>query len=153
MSNFSFSHSVFKRLILQTRKNQGLFGKVLTLPRRQILDSSKLKEFADDNFEFNENGRKSSERTENTVGKGEIPQYEEFLLFPQCFLKDSEVQGLFWKGLTFNHTVQILSHYHTTNFRLFITESVCSPLKGQKTLWEKGKFLNTSNFSFSHSVF
>ena len=27
MSNFSFSHSVFKRLVLQTRKNQGLFGK------------------------------------------------------------------------------------------------------------------------------
>ena len=27
MSNFSFSHSVFKSLSLQTRKNQGLFGK------------------------------------------------------------------------------------------------------------------------------
>ena len=29
-SNFSFSHSVFKRLALQTRKNQGLFGKELS---------------------------------------------------------------------------------------------------------------------------
>ena len=29
-SNFSFSRSVFKRLILQTRKNQGLFGKGLS---------------------------------------------------------------------------------------------------------------------------
>ena len=28
-SNFSFSHSVFKGLVLQTRKNQGLFGKGL----------------------------------------------------------------------------------------------------------------------------
>ena len=28
-SNFSFSHSVFKRLVLQTRKNQGMFGKGL----------------------------------------------------------------------------------------------------------------------------
>ena len=28
-SIFSFSHSVFKRLVLQTRKNQGLFGKGL----------------------------------------------------------------------------------------------------------------------------
>ena len=28
-SNFSFSHSVFKRHVLQTRKNQGLFGKGL----------------------------------------------------------------------------------------------------------------------------
>ena len=30
-SNFSFSHIVFKRLQLQTSKNQGLFGKGLTL--------------------------------------------------------------------------------------------------------------------------
>ena len=29
-SNFSFSHSVFKRLIMQTREKQGLFGKGLT---------------------------------------------------------------------------------------------------------------------------
>ena len=28
-SNFSFSRCVFKRLVLQTRKNQGLFGKGL----------------------------------------------------------------------------------------------------------------------------
>ena len=28
-SNFSFSHSVFKRLVLQTSRNQGLFGKGL----------------------------------------------------------------------------------------------------------------------------
>ena len=30
MSNFSFFPRVFKRLVLQTRKNQGLFGKGLT---------------------------------------------------------------------------------------------------------------------------
>ena len=30
MSNFSFSHNVFKRLVLQTRKNLGLFGKELS---------------------------------------------------------------------------------------------------------------------------
>ena len=53
----------------------------------QILDSSKLKEFADDNFRFDENGRKLSKQVENTVGKGEIARYEQFLLFPQCFLK------------------------------------------------------------------
>ena len=29
MSNFSSSHRGFKRLVLQTRKNQGLFGKGL----------------------------------------------------------------------------------------------------------------------------
>ena len=45
---------------------------LLPITRRQILDSSKLKEFADDNFKVGENGRKLSEWVENTVGKGEI---------------------------------------------------------------------------------
>ena len=57
------------------------------ITRRQILDSSKLKEFADDNFKFDENERKLSKRVENTVGKGEIARDEQFLLFPQCFQK------------------------------------------------------------------
>ena len=48
---------------------------------------SKLKKFADDNFKFDENGRTLSKRVENTVGKGEIARYEQFLLFPQCFQK------------------------------------------------------------------
>ena len=55
------------------------------ITRRQILDSSKLKEFADNNFKFDENGSKLSKRVENIVGKGEIARYEQFLLFPQCF--------------------------------------------------------------------
>ena len=57
------------------------------ITRQQILDSSKLKEFADDNFKFDENSRKLSKQVENTVGKGEIARYEQFLLFPQCFQK------------------------------------------------------------------
>ena len=32
------------------------------ITRRQILDSSKLNEFADDNFKFDDNGRKLSNR-------------------------------------------------------------------------------------------
>ena len=44
----------------------------LSTPKRQILDSSKLKEFPDDNFNFDENGRKLSKEVENTVGKKEI---------------------------------------------------------------------------------
>ena len=46
-----------------------------------------MKEFADDNFIIDKNGRKLSKRVENTVGKGEITRYEQFLLFPQCFQK------------------------------------------------------------------
>ena len=57
------------------------------ITRQQILDSSKLKEFADDNFTFDENGSKLSKGVENIVGKGEIARYEQFLLFQQCFQK------------------------------------------------------------------
>ena len=46
-----------------------------------------MKQSADDNFKFDENTRNFSERVENTVGKGEIARYEQFLLFPQCFQK------------------------------------------------------------------
>ena len=61
----------------------------LTLTQRQILLSSKRKEVADDNFKFDENGRKFSKWVENTVGKGEIAHNEQFLLFAQCFQKTS----------------------------------------------------------------
>ena len=55
------------------------------MTRRQILDSSNLKGFADNNFRFDEKGRQFSKTVENTVGKGEIARYEQFLLFLQCF--------------------------------------------------------------------
>ena len=35
-----------------------------------------------------------SDRVENTVGKGEIARHEQFLLFPQCFQKQSIVDVL-----------------------------------------------------------
>ena len=57
------------------------------LPDYKILDWSKLKQSADDNFEFDVNSRKDSKVVENTVGKGDIACYEQFLLFPQCFQK------------------------------------------------------------------
>ena len=46
-----------------------------------------MEEFADDNFKFDEIGRKLSKQVESTVGKGEIARYEQFLLFPQCYQK------------------------------------------------------------------
>ena len=60
----------------------------LLLSQKTILNSSKLKkQSADDNFKFDGNSRKFSKQVENTVGKGEIARYEQFLLFPQCFRK------------------------------------------------------------------
>ena len=58
-------------------------------PKQHISDSSTLKGFAHDNFKFDENGRKFSKWVENTVGKGGIACYEQFLLFSQCFQKTS----------------------------------------------------------------
>ena len=61
-SNFSFSHSAFKRLILQSRENQGFFWEKVngqfstcqgtgfskeSLPDDKILDWSKLKQITD----------------------------------------------------------------------------------------------------------
>ena len=46
-----------------------------------------LKQLAEDTLKFHENGRRLSKRVENTLGKGEIARYEQFLLFPQCFQK------------------------------------------------------------------
>ena len=57
------------------------------LPDDKISDLSKLKQSADDNFEFDVNGRKFSKLVENTMDKGEIARYEQFLLYPQCFQK------------------------------------------------------------------
>ena len=65
----------------------GLHLKDHRFPKRQILDASKLKEFADDNFKFDKNDRKFPKWVENTVGKREIARYEQFLLFPKCFQK------------------------------------------------------------------
>ena len=73
---------------------------LLTHYQTQILDSSKFKEFAVDNFKFDENGRKLSKGVENTVGKGEIARYEQFLLFP-VFSK-----GLFPRGVKRCHCVE-----------------------------------------------
>ena len=48
-------------------------------------------ERADDNFKLDENRRKLTKWVENTVGKGKIAHYEQFLLFPQCFQKTCTV--------------------------------------------------------------
>ena len=70
---------------------------IQSFPKRQISNSSKLKEFADDNFNFNENGRKLPKLVENTEGKGEIAHYVQYLLFQQCFQKTCTEPGLLWE--------------------------------------------------------
>ena len=75
MSNFSFSHSVFKRLVLQTCKNQGLFGKGLNeniyIPLFNLAQVLEL----------------VFGTVENIVGKEKYTGYHRFLLFPHFFIK------------------------------------------------------------------
>ena len=55
---------------------------------RQILDPSKLKEFAYDNFGFDGNGGEFFSRVENNVGDREIAHYGAITPFPTVFSKD-----------------------------------------------------------------
>ena len=51
--------------------------------KRHILDSLKLKEFADDNFKFDENGRKFSEMVKKRLWEKEkLLVTSNFSLFP-----------------------------------------------------------------------
>ena len=158
MSNFSFSHSVFKRLTLQTPKNQGLFGKGLTLYHKiTTLTTPRKRAF------------------ENIVGKEENAGNKHFLPFSQCFLPYQRHKSSFeqhincrlqmlsiWTSLKFCQLVktlapfsQIMVHiisYHMTLLypfpnKLWFLRVCCTSLL--KTLWKKKIFLLTSNFFFS----
>ena len=54
-------------------------------PKQHILDSSKLKAFADGNFKLDENDREFSKWVENTEGKGEIALIQAISPFPTVF--------------------------------------------------------------------
>ena len=76
-----------------------------------------MKEFADDNFKSDENVRKFSKWVKNTVGKGEIARYEQFLLFPLCFQKDcfpgASKGVIVWEWV--NLKCQFLEYHQTQN--------------------------------------
>ena len=87
---------------------------------RQILDSPILKEFADDNFKFDESGRRFTPmRIENTVGKGEIARYKQLLL-SQCFkrlkLQTHKKTGLVWERVNcpsqISSLILFILHFH-----------------------------------------
>ena len=75
----------------------------LLFPKRQILDSPILKEFADDNFKFDENGRKFTQMPiEILLEKKKLLLTSN--IFPSVFkrlkLQTHKTWGLFGKGLT-----------------------------------------------------
>ena len=121
-----------------------------------------MKEFADDNFKFDENGRKLSKQVENTVGKGEIARYTQFLLFQQCFQKAC-FQGaskgvIVWEWVKEEGLENIVGkeaecfNPFPNNKLQSLPNSKCLPMPilnlmkmaesspiGWKTLWEKGE--------------
>ena len=94
MSNFSFSRSIFKGLILQTRENKGLFWK-------------RVKALADDNFGGVQTVQFFFDIAENIVAERKnILVTSFFHLFRQCFQKAS----LTW-SLKVSNFVNVLNRY------------------------------------------
>ena len=56
--------------------------------KRQLLDSSKVKEFADDNFKFDKNGRTFFKRGRKHCGKRRNGSFRTIFPFPTVFSKD-----------------------------------------------------------------
>ena len=73
---------------------------IYSLPNNTILDTTRLKAFANDKLNVAEMKISLYERVENTMGKGENASYQHFLLFPQCFPKHSSLGmlkvGIVW---------------------------------------------------------
>ena len=84
---------LFQQCFLPFEKIVGKGVDVGVFPKQQILESSKLKESADENFEFDENGRNFSSRVENTMGKGEIAKRINFSFSDSVFIKIRENKG------------------------------------------------------------
>ena len=87
-SIFSFSLNVFKRPLSHGLKSRACVVKSLPFPKRQILDSFKLKELADDNIRFDENGRKSIQMRRKHCGKWRNCSLRAISPFPTVFSQD-----------------------------------------------------------------
>ena len=96
---FGFGNIVAKEAITYYEKQLLLYP----FPKQQILDSSKLKASADDNFKFGKNGGKPSNRVEYTVGKEKLLVTSNFSfshnVFKRLLLQTRENPGLFGNGL------------------------------------------------------
>ena len=130
------------------------------IARWQILDFSKLKEFADDSFKFDEIGRKLFKQVENTVGNGEIACNKQFLFFPQCFQRacfpGASKGVIVWEWVNPFPNTPFLNrpklkeaaddNWNVAIERFYDTHCI------EYTV-EKVKLLILSNFTFSHNVF
>ena len=91
--------------------------------------------FADENSEVDKMGRNFARWVENTMGKGEIAHYEQFLLFPQFFQKtciaDTYKPGLVWERVKGKTCKNIKS-----NLKSFAGEKLCVTQKLENLFFE-----------------
>ena len=133
LSKINFNFSVKSFLSSANAFNLGQskifkFGKELT---HYQTTNCKLKEFADDNFDFDENGRKLSK------------QVEQFLLFPQCFLKacfpGASKDTFLWEWVKEGINVMVKTDTHVLGFSTFkITEIFHSSIIEWSFRWDFG---------------
>ena len=99
-----------ERTILCFFRLSGLFlTSYEPFPKQQILDSSKLKVLADNNFKFDENGIKFLDRKYCEKKKLLVAISFPHCVFKRLVMQTHKNQSLFGKGLTL---------YHTTNWTL-----------------------------------
>ena len=98
-------------------------------------DSSKLKEFADDNFYFREKGRKFSEGVENTVGKGEISRHVKNLKMVANTWNTLPGQNA-QSGLTTKFGHSKLREFADEDDNFYFREKAQSSPRGLKKGWE-----------------
>ena len=71
-------------------------AQIETLSKQQILDTFKIKKFADDNFKSNENGKKVLQSFRKHWEKEKLLVMSNFFLFPRCFLKTCTADDNFY---------------------------------------------------------
>ena len=101
---------------------------------------------------------------ENTVGKGEIARFEQFLLFPQCFQKtylaNTKKPPLIWERVNLDtkglhvRNMKALS-YTSTIQKAWPNVKSLGAFADRRTDWTKNckfEYLSNSVFSFGHSL-
>ena len=115
--NFSFSHSVFKRLVSRGRQKVALCGNGLN----NLLDG--YYSLANNTINVTKKLKFVSGRVENIVGKGENVGYQYFLLFQQSFQKAS-FPGLLKVGIVWKRVMNTFGKGENSSnqhFLLFCT--------------------------------
>ena len=165
-----FSHILFSKVFLSRLSNiPSVFN---PLPDDKILDWSKLKQSADDNFEFDVNTRKFSKLVETLWVKEKLLVTSNFS-FSHSVFKRPVSQGrqkvsLCGNGLILRQNQVLLTLSEMTNFTFFQIESVC---RLQFQIWWKWQeilqlvsrifllfpqcffFLEENNFQYFKSIY